>query len=191
MLKRKAEERRRRENSEKRKRLEQERQNELEMEKQKLIKERERKVALDDWLRNKRAEDKRKNSMAKFVSKKGASSFGNHQNHDKQMDKSIAHTLLPQKMKAVIYDPNVAQNLSQGLNNSDIIVINNSSKQQPQVLMNMQNVAKTININNPKNQSDLESSMHDIAPLDGSALVLRETGSRSFELPDANSGHNL
>ena len=106
MLRRKAEERRRRENSEKRKRLEQERLQELELEKQKLIKEKERKMALDDWLRNKRAEERRKNSMAKFVQKKGTHMYGQHTSqYDKTTEKNIAHTLLPQKMKAVVFDP--------------------------------------------------------------------------------------
>lgn len=75
LLRKKAEERRRKENSEKRKRLEQEKLQELELEKQKLIKDKERKMALDDWLRNKRAEEKRKNSMAKFVQKKSTNSY--------------------------------------------------------------------------------------------------------------------
>lgn len=106
MLRRKAEERRRRENSEKRKRLEQERLQELELEKQKLIKEKERKMALDDWLRNKRAEEKRKNSMAKFVQKKATNSYSQHPNqYDKPPEKNIAHTLLPHKIKPVVYDP--------------------------------------------------------------------------------------
>lgn len=77
ILRKKADERRRKENSEKRKKLEQEKLHELELEKQKLIKDKERKMALDDWLRNKRAEEKRKNSMAKFVQKKAANSYNN------------------------------------------------------------------------------------------------------------------
>ena len=32
-------------------------------------------MALDDWLKSKRAEEKRKNSMAKFVQKKSANSY--------------------------------------------------------------------------------------------------------------------
>ena len=72
-----------------------------------MIKDQERKLALDDWLRNKRAEDKKKNSMAKFVQKKTTNSYNQyHSNFDKYSgDKNMTHTLLPHKIKPVVFDP--------------------------------------------------------------------------------------
>ena len=62
-------------------------------------------MALDDWLRNKRAEEKKKNTISKFVQKKSNNSYSQyHSNYEKPNDKNIPHTLLPHKIKPIIYD---------------------------------------------------------------------------------------
>ena len=129
-------------------------------------------MALDDWLRNKRAEEKRKNSMAKFVQKKSTNSYNNqyHSHYEKSVDKNIAHTLLPHKIKPVVFDPQQSQNASQvqisehgkkgsssqQLTMSKAGMQNINSVKQQQILMNMSNIAKTINMNESKHHNDLD-----------------------------------
>lgn len=108
-----------------------------------MIKDKERKMALDDWLRNKRAEEKRKNSMAKFVSKKSNNSYNQyHSNYDK-VDKNIAHTLLPHKIKPVAFDP------QQSTNTSQITEHSKKASNSQQIMMNKPVIQ---NVNSVKQQ---------------------------------------
>lgn len=76
------------------------------------------------------------------------------------------------------------------MNNSKNSQNINTVKQQ-HILMNMQNVAKTINLNDSKNHSDMEYSVQDGQPLDSSALVLKEPEPQSLGLSNSNLGQNL
>jgi len=138
-----------------------------------LIKDKERKIALDDWLRNKRAEEKKKNSMTKFVTKKNHHHLNYQSNLERHPDKNITHTLLPHKIKPVLYEtqnnqPSPQVQTANNNHNNKQMFTNMQNALNSQNMPKQMNLSKTLNLNELKeyqhmNQADFLQSDGDMA----------------------------